>query len=619
MKPRFKSYVHFAPTEEGVYVRTWSDMFILKGKGLYGLMEQVVPYLNGERTLDELFAPLPEMQAKVVRQLVAELVRRGVVSDSTADADAPLTEAERDLYRQTISYLEAHTPAGRQSFAHLRQRRLWLGGNGLAQIALVRSLLKMGVQTPCVENLHDPELREEAENWQRRDTGVIVRGVQPEDAAALFAEEATRPELVVLAADTLATVDLDAWTQLCLDYEVPLLVAAALDGVGVVGPMMRPDSALSWHVFRERWQGNAEKQGRSLPPMGRLMIGNLAAMECFKAVTGLPGSQVEDGVLLFEPEQLKTMPVRVLPYRDSVRQLEHGSAEGMARFADRREPEPLPAFLEHVRPYANEQVGPLLSLHKGDLPQIPLFLVQAEVRLPQSQGAARLVCVGHGEDPFTAEQEALLGAFRHYAQTWEASLRDPSASPLRVIAAGRSYDEWVGRGTLAALTQLVDAEGTGAWKQLPLQGRVDMKIGSYLKILRLRYEVDAVLCVADLSFTGSRVVAVVADGKQLACAAGRTEGEAALAALLQAVSRVQVSEQEMMDETPRFEVPAEHAVWQPTQEVPDWATWNEAMNTALAAAGMKRRLHPWTRDIALLELGILVGEVELCMEGSEPR
>ena len=41
MKPKLKQSVHYAPTEDGVYFKTWTSEFAIKGQGLYEWIERI--------------------------------------------------------------------------------------------------------------------------------------------------------------------------------------------------------------------------------------------------------------------------------------------------------------------------------------------------------------------------------------------------------------------------------------------------------------------------------------------------------------------------------------------------------------------------------------------------
>ncbi|WP_270168060.1 hypothetical protein [Paenibacillus sp. SYP-B4298] len=143
MKPKLKALVYYAPTSDGVVIRSWSDEFVLKGKNMYDWMERLVPYLNGEQTVEQLTAALSEAHKQTIEQLLQELVSRSVVVDAAADAQVKLSPRELELYKQTLLFLECQCDEGREKFRFFRKSRVLLLGRGAVHASLVRSLLRM--------------------------------------------------------------------------------------------------------------------------------------------------------------------------------------------------------------------------------------------------------------------------------------------------------------------------------------------------------------------------------------------------------------------------------------------------------------------------------------------
>ncbi|ARU62692.1 hypothetical protein CBW65_18195 [Tumebacillus avium] len=612
MKPKSKPHVHYAATEDGVYFRTWTNEFVIKGPTIYQWVEQVLPYLTGERTLDELVAPLPEAQANFVRTLVGELVRRGVVVDASADSEVPVSELEMKLYRQSILYLEDGAVNGRELFQKFRSARVLLSGAGLSYRALVRSMIKMGLQAPVLVETDDAELVRFVEQWKAKDETLHVTWLEAGRACEWLRGQAGRPDFVVHVSDCYDDAFVGQLTSVCAELNVPALVGTRLFGFGVVGPLLDASAATGWNCLLDRFVPPGEQLEEAESPVFRLMIGNVAALESFKVVTGLESLNVRDEVALLDPRLLEAKHHRLWP--SPLQGKGQGAEE---RFWQLEEAAPLREFLGELESLKDERLGVLNMLHPGDLWQIPFAHAQAIVRLPGFADGRPLAVIAGGEQIDEAMEMAVREALTAYARLVQEQM--PMQLPSEIDAAwshGRDVHEWQGRGILQALSGRARRVG----EELKEFTSADLGASleqTYWKMLTLRYGLQVRLFAVELGVEAAHLVRVWCDGQWIGSGIGRTRREALKTALLQALSGCQLQENHPEQMTAATIEAAllpdviEELAEVPAEAVPEWKAWNAVVQEQLRQQGLRVVALPWLADDAPLQMGVLVGQIGL--------
>ncbi|ASS75449.1 hypothetical protein CIG75_10995 [Tumebacillus algifaecis] len=615
MKPKYKPHVHYAATDEGVYFRTWTNEFVIKGQTIYQWVEQVFPYLTGERTLDELVAPLPEAQANFVRTLVHELVRRGVVIDATSDSEVPISESEQTLYKQSLLFLEDQASNGRELFRRYRDRQVLLTGSGLSFRALVRALIKMGLRAPMIAETDDAELRNWIDRWKERDAAFDPAWITAGRKDTWLREQTERPSLVVHVSDAYEEAAVGQLIDVCAELKIPALIGTQLSGLGVIGPLLDEEATTSWHCLLDRFVPLGERLVESESPIFQVMIGNVAALEAFKAITALDTLSVRDQVALIDPRELEAKHHRLWP--SPLQRPGKSSAEqGMERFLQVQEAEPLRDFLGHLEEIKDDRVGVLSLLHPGDLWQLPFAHAQAVVRLPGAVDGRALAVVTGGEQIDEAMEMAVREGLTAYARFVEEQVSSVNLSIDAAWSHGRDVHEWQGRGILQALIERAGRLGTRLeeFTGVRLEANVEQ---SFLKMLTLRYGLQVRLFAVDLGVSSAHQVRIWCDNQWIASGIGRTRREALKAALLQALSACQLQENHPERAAAATAEPAqlpervEQVEWVPEAESLTWQAWNSEMHEQLLFQGITVVSMPWLVDEAPLQYGVLIGQIGL--------
>lgn len=619
MKPKFKPQVHYAATSEGVYLRTWTNEVEIKGKNLYEWIEQIVPYLDGEKTVEELTGNLPEPQKGFVNSLIQQLFSRGIVIDATEDSQTEIGEAEARLYRQTLLFLEDASVQGRAAFRAFRERKMLLLGDGLAHKALVRSLVKMGVQTPMIERSSDPSVAAFISEWGGKDASLQAAWMEAKSEIEWLSRANVLPEMVVFASDSYDEARTQALVAACRERGISLLVAVTYGGLGLIGPVMDQVAQTSWNGFLDRLSVASDDRQASGSPVAKMLLGSTVALEAFKYLTNLHDLGVRDQVILIDPEQLASTHHKLAP----IPQLEAADDREavLALFREKREEQAQEVFLYEMEAYKDERVGLLHTLHPGDFWQIPMALTQSIVKIPHSYGGQLVSVVTGGEMINDATEKAVREGFLAYARLIESQLNTPlPEADLWSWSHGRTYEEWVGRGILNALAEKAKREENRFTKVKAADVRLPKEL-PYLKMLTVRYGLDLELAVASLGAGESTLVLVLQGEQVLSEGIGRTPIEAMREALVAAMVQAQLQSNHPEMTASALETVDRSAFVEGLElviaeaQTQEWTEWTEQALAALQNEGVDVLCAPWHVDKAIFEAGVLVGQIGLNGKG----
>lgn len=155
MRPVFNPGLYVAPVQEGVYLRGNDCRLLLKGAGLYPLLEHLVPLLNGEVTLAALTEGLDERRERMIVQLLEKLFAHRMLQDASQEQNRACGGLE--LNAANLAFLASgQRSAAPAQLSYFQGRRLLLAASGPALSALIQAGLRCGLEQICV-------LRSEAE------------------------------------------------------------------------------------------------------------------------------------------------------------------------------------------------------------------------------------------------------------------------------------------------------------------------------------------------------------------------------------------------------------------------------------------------------------------------
>jgi hypothetical protein len=629
VRPKLKDNVFFAPTDEGIFLRGPSGAMELKGAGLYAWFEKLIPYLRGNVELDKLLQSLSPDRRAVVSTLVEKLAGRGFIKDVSKDEPHDLSEAEQARYADVIRFIDDQQDSAGRRFADFRRAKVLVVGRGRPLQAAARGLMQSGLQR--LVTLTDDAGAQQRVAAEARKHGEGDPGFSWEERLA-GASPSWDAELEPF--DIVVAVGVEGWLEelsaRCLRMHKRLVVGARQEGSGWVGSVVVPGMAGCWSCASARLSASPEPVPLAWPSMGDMLLGQMAALEVLKAVTGVLPSMTPGNVLQIETRQLQVIQRAMpsWPACPACHKQERGLEQQLAAWREARPLEPAEAWSTAER-YINPWTGLLASVAPEALQQIPLYQCEATLRLP---GRPRVVAAGRNGE--LARLETLRLGLETYARLTAERLGDTRGAVLhsggalaeadastRPFASGVTLDEWMGRGLLAFAERRVEQRllsGEGVplapielekgfvegWHPL-LHRAALVRYGVPLELYRYAEEEPYAVLVL---LQGKRLLGVAAE-RNLSAAV-----EKGLTALVHALQQLPAGER-----TSEWASRKPEVTWRTAEPVsagvqgapPAWREWTPAALASLEGRGQRAVLRPFTSDDAVARAGLLCGWVWL--------
>ncbi|MDG4788202.1 TOMM precursor leader peptide-binding protein [Micromonospora sp. WMMD1102] len=588
MRPKLREDCVYVAVEEGVYLETATGQLLLPGEVTFQLLDRIAPYLDGERTLASLTAPLPDSARTAVLTLVEALSAAGMVRDVDLDLPHQLTPAEREQYAEEIAFVEVDGGSGAHRFERFRAGRVLVVGDGPLPVAVLDTLWRIGLRTVSVA-VSDPAGTVEVEAALRETLAQDpARGIDVVDASLWSDAGAPAPEAlvgydgVVHCASTPMLGRAALVSRAAGLAKVPVVNAVVTAGTAWIGPigadpvrecwecgwlrllgaMDAADATWSAHQLVDRPEAPAERY------LSRPLIGLIAAVTAFghfrsatRAGLGQRAELVRLDLRTAESEVHRFLPHPLCPSHRPGPPVWAAPLGGTAGHRDTPAAEALSQAAVEV---ADDRLGPLLGLTEGPYQQLPLRVVEATFADPCAAGAGPIRVVGAADTDEDARRRAVvlgceLAAERLAAHPSAAAGKPPSTAAgrppagaadrppaggagVRVAAgAGSTWPEAVGRALLRHCHRLTaasqDRPGSAdppPPEAVPLVASTDLPLASAALLL------DSSLTTVDLSSaSGVHAVGVFGRGKLLASASALTGAVATRTALETAVLRLQ--------------------------------------------------------------------------------
>jgi bacteriocin biosynthesis cyclodehydratase domain-containing protein len=463
MRPKLRHDVVFLEAPAGVYLRGTDTAVMLKGRSAFRWLTTLRPYLTGEHSVAEICAPLDEGQRRTVANLVRALTSRGFAKNVTAGGGTlPAPVARR--FAAQIEFIDhfADDPTGR--FQRFHTARVALGGSGPVLLSAALGLLRNGCAEVAVYPEDDPEryrapLQAQVEQSRAEGVPATVRvgtgALDPSgaDAVVCCADAAHLPRVLDLARRCHA--------------EGPLFVPVVWSaGRAVLGPTAGAGEGPCWlcgqlrltangdpAVAAETWRlmalGPVGLRATPVDEVAARMVGNAAAFEVFRALTGAVPPDTTSSVVLLDTDTLESTREPLLRHPECP----------ICRHSPSPEPAAPPAPLTDEEVYRRAEI--LVSPNTGvftrfvDDPLEQAPLKTARLRVPATPGFREVTAF----DVHTV-MGARLAAYRVAIRDYLGRMARPdglvTASAAELAATGRTPVPWTALETAAALPYAPD-------------------------------------------------------------------------------------------------------------------------------------------------------------------
>ena len=435
IRPRLRNDAVFLRVETGVYLRHSETACVLKGKLAYQWISILGPRMNGEVSVGELCEGLSEAQRRTVLRLTGALLAQGFVRDVPPASGAGLPDAVLTRFRPQINLIE-HFAAGGESpaarFGRFRAARALVAGAAPVLTAAVQGLVRNGMA--------------EVDYVTPRDGADVAGALEPEVAGLRAAglpvtvtpraADVTWPDhdIVIFAAEGDGLAELLAVSRRLRDAPGPaarLLPIVVTGDRVVLGPLTGTTTGPCWlcaqlrlaangdpgtaaDLWRELALGEAVDRSTTAGGTVPAMIGNAAALETFRLLTGQFSALDERQVIVQDATTLESVREPLTPHPACP------LCRGLA-LPPPAEPEDATdeQTFERLRPLLSPRIGVLSGWADEALEQIPLKV--GRVRVAGSGEVARgprTITAFHPETFLQARVAAARSALAWYAGTF---------------------------------------------------------------------------------------------------------------------------------------------------------------------------------------------------------
>jgi len=410
MRPRVKSDTYVIDDGDGaVYLQNNERSYRLEGATIGRWIEKLLPMFTGVHTLGELTDELPIPYRTRVFDIASVLYENGYIQDVSLDLPHHLSDQVQNSCAEQIDFLENVLGSGAYHFELYRSRTVLVIGMDSSIVSLVSALFESGLPKihlviPAT-SVHRPRLE------------VIVEHARLEDPEADLVEIAMdltdpnsndwcrviRPfDLILYVSQTGGIGELQRIEAACRSEGKIFVPATVVYRTGVVGPVIHPDSDISWESGWRRYHETADNQVAEITEVSSTamaLLTNTLVFELFKFVTGITLPDSVNKFYLLDVENLQGDWHYFLPHplanisgkSASVRDLD----SLLAMPADLQPPGRL---FEIFRQLTSPSFGIFHTWDEGGLKQLPLAQCRIQPVDPLANETAQLlpemICTG---------------------------------------------------------------------------------------------------------------------------------------------------------------------------------------------------------------------------------
>ncbi|PFX61597.1 putative thiazole-containing bacteriocin maturation protein [Bacillus wiedmannii] len=413
-------------SNDSIYFRNNLSSFRLEGSTIDKWIEKLIPMFNGEYTLEDLTGGLSESYRNHVYEIAEVLYRNRFVRDVSQDHPHQLSDIVLKEYASQIEFLDSFGGSGAYRFQVYRQSKVLAVGSGPALISLVSSLLESGLSSfhVLITNSTPTDakrLEELVANFQQTDQEVTVEKlITPQKAGMSFWREAVQPfDSILYVAQANDVEELRILNTVCRQ-EKKVLLPALLQHIGLVGPLVHPESEGCWEsAWRSIHQYLFSKESKfnTCSFTVSAMLTNVMVFELFKKITGLTEFTQMNQFFLLNMDTLEGGWYSFMPHplvtKCTVAKWIHNFDLRFKQSSDRGKTSKLLPYFSQL---TSKESGVFHIWEEGGLTQLPLAQCCVQVADPLSQGPAELlpsiICTGLTHEE--AKREAGLTGIEAY-------------------------------------------------------------------------------------------------------------------------------------------------------------------------------------------------------------
>ncbi|MGN7471228.1 putative thiazole-containing bacteriocin maturation protein [Brevibacillus sp. SAFN-007a] len=410
----------FLPNPDGsVYFRNNVGTFRMEGEMIDQWVQQLLPIFNGEHTLAEITADLPEEYQAQIYQIADSLLQNGFARDVSERKPHQLSAAVVEQFSAQIGFVEHLVGSGGHAFQTYRQQKPLAIGAGPFLLALIQALWESGCPhihyaSTDPASVNRERLAELYAHARQKDAEAKLSEIPIPQQGKEGWEQALAPFSAVLyVADDGEHSELSFVHALCRERGKTFVPAFGLWQKGIAGPLIHPASPVCLDsVLRRLHRVSliADADDHPFTATSAALLANVAVFEWFKQVTGVAAAEPAGKLYVLDLETLSGNWHTAMAHplvQGSPRLAPVDEQQLLAQAAPSRH-----GLLASFLAWTSPDVGIFHSWDEGELVQLPLAQCQVQAVDPVASGPAELlparICPGYTHEE--ARREAgLLG------------------------------------------------------------------------------------------------------------------------------------------------------------------------------------------------------------------
>lgn len=407
-KPKLRADSFFIPGPDGTYFHNARGWYKLTPKIPYGLVERVVPLLDGTRPMDALTHNLSQAQSNAVGYFVQMLSEHGFVRDQSTDQSAIKPDIAR-TYQRELAFLETLGESPTARFGLFREARVLIDAAVMLEPVLT-GLWSLGLKSVQVAG----------------GEGTVLRRLTQTRAAG----DAEQTAIAVGQIDSLALGGFDLVVQIAADTERARRLATHCTAAGVFLLQGVLSLEEAWLQLPNRetfdalsfWERSRLEQNASVlkveqawrGPRG-VVISNLVAHHAFCFLTNCV--QKNSAALRLNRSTFESTKHRIVPHMVQrtvgIRSQDEARQDFAVLMATETTSED--GFSKRAARLIDPKLGVLSELNEHSYTQMPLNIAQALAR--DARDGSPLPAFGVATDFAGARVRAAMRALELYAAT----------------------------------------------------------------------------------------------------------------------------------------------------------------------------------------------------------
>ncbi|QUQ68704.1 YcaO-like family protein [Kutzneria sp. CA-103260] len=440
MKPQLARDAYFAPVPDGVYWLTNKGPVTLTGKTIAAWIDRLAPFLDGQRSLDDLVAHLPADRGAFVSDVVRTLHERGLVKDVATRGLPP--DQVLAPHAAEVHFIDDFADTAVLRFVRYRNCPTVVIGAGRSLVACAAAGPRSGMDNVTVMVTDDcatdlDELRGVLGSSRSRRRGV-ERLVVGEPEPGRFEQMIAGATVVVHVSDRVSLARTRVLTRICHQSGTRLLQVVMTGAEAWIDPLPSMGRG-DWDDARLRLSLPEQEDDTEPPtPDAAAVLADHVVHRVFQEVTGLADTDdVRPRLARFDLRTLRTTYHRVLPhpfagsarpqtadeFRHNVNRLSRGPRLDEETFSRR------------AAELVDDRLGPFRAIGERDFAQLPLHVSEVTVADPvclPGERRALIPVIAAGPDFAAARHRAAVRAFAVHGSLF--------VDPRRLLAAAGSEE-----------------------------------------------------------------------------------------------------------------------------------------------------------------------------------